>query len=210
MKQENHNKHTKIDKRKIKEELLKQNKKQCSLCLRVLDLDCFFKKISPNTRKIIKTSRCKQCFQILQTKTKHKKIDSYNATRRKLYSSRINTDLDKWREDVNFIQICNLMRKRIRQLINNKSHTAKTLETLKYIGCSKEDFKKHMHNTLLDIGATQEDYHKGRLHIDHITPFNYYIKEKGGITEENLYKVMHYTNIRFLWAKDNLLKGGKY
>ena len=40
-------------------------------------------------------------------------------------------------------------------------------------------------------------------HIDHIIPI------ASAITEEDVIRLNHYTNLRPLWAKDNLAKGAK-
>lgn len=41
-------------------------------------------------------------------------------------------------------------------------------------------------------------------HIDHIKPLSL------ATTENELYELCHYTNLRPLWAIDNLKKGNKY
>jgi hypothetical protein len=43
----------------------------------------------------------------------------------------------------------------------------------------------------------------GEWHIDHIVPLS------SAITEEELRKLSHYTNLQPLWATDNLSKGSK-
>ena len=44
---------------------------------------------------------------------------------------------------------------------------------------------------------------QGKWHIDHITPLS------SAKTEEEVYRLCHYTNLQPLWAEDNLKKGSK-
>ena len=44
----------------------------------------------------------------------------------------------------------------------------------------------------------------GLWHIDHIIPISY------AKSEEEIYKLNHYSNFQPLWAKDNLSKGNRF
>jgi hypothetical protein len=91
-------------------------------------------------------------------------------------------------------------RSRIRLVIKNKSYSKnKTTEDM--LGCSWEDLKKHLESQFTE-GMTWDNY--GKWHIDHIKPLCL------AKTEEEMYKLNHFSNLQPLWAIDNLSKGGIY
>ena len=73
-------------------------------------------------------------------------------------------------------------------------------KTILYIGCSLEELKLHLEKQFKP-GMTWENH--GEWHIDHIIPL------ASAKTEEDLYKLNHYTNLQPLWAIDNLKKSNK-
>jgi hypothetical protein len=95
--------------------------------------------------------------------------------------------------------------KALRCAINNGFRTkgfTKKSRSVEIIGCSYEKFEKHI-ESLFQEGMTWENRGVYGWHIDHIIPVC------TAITEEDLIKLNHYTNLRPLWAKDNLKKGSK-
>jgi hypothetical protein len=68
------------------------------------------------------------------------------------------------------------------------------------IGCDYEFFKTYFEGLFTDK-MCWENY--GEWHIDHIIPLC------SATSEEEIYKLNHYTNLRPLWAEENLKKGGK-
>lgn len=69
-----------------------------------------------------------------------------------------------------------------------------------YIGCSLEELKSHLENQFTE-GMAWDNH--GKWHIDHIIPLS------SANTEEELYKLCHYTNLQPLWAIDNMKKSNK-
>jgi hypothetical protein len=80
----------------------------------------------------------------------------------------------------------------------------KTNPMLKLIGCSLEEFKKHL-ESLFRIGMTLENYGRGGWTLDHKVPrsaFNL-------LNVKDQMKCFHFTNLRPVWERENMSKGSK-
>lgn len=73
----------------------------------------------------------------------------------------------------------------------------KRSRTYKILGCDWDFFKTHIERQFLK-GMSWEN--RGSWHIDHITP------TATAETEEDLIALNHFTNLRPMWAKDNIAK----
>lgn len=79
-----------------------------------------------------------------------------------------------------------------------KGGYTKRSRTHEYLGCSFDEFKRHIEKQFLK-GMTWEN--RRLWHLDHLRPVS------SAKTEEELIAIHHFTNLRPLWAKDNLAKG---
>lgn len=77
----------------------------------------------------------------------------------------------------------------------------KNINSVKYLGCSIEDFKKYIESKFQD-GMTWENYGLKGWHIDHIRP----VSSFDFTDEQQIYECMHYTNLQPLWAEQNWSK----
>jgi hypothetical protein len=93
------------------------------------------------------------------------------------------------------------MRGRVKDYLKIKNIT-KNNKTFEIIGCSPEYLKEYLEQKFTE-GMSWDNYGLFGWHIDHITPLS------SINTEEDLYKLCHYTNLQPLWAKDNMTKGNK-
>jgi hypothetical protein len=75
----------------------------------------------------------------------------------------------------------------------------KNKKTEMVVGCSKEFLKEHLEKQFKD-GMSWENYGHAGWHIDHITPL------ASAKTEEEVYRLSHYTNLQPLWATENFKK----
>jgi hypothetical protein len=81
-----------------------------------------------------------------------------------------------------------------------KSDITKRNKTFDIVGCDPQFLKEHLENQFID-GMGWDN--RGEWHIDHIIPLS------SAKTEDELYKLCHYTNLQPLWAEDNLKKSNK-
>jgi hypothetical protein len=100
----------------------------------------------------------------------------------------------KYNEDP-FYKMKSIIRCRVARFIDRK-----TKSTSQILGCDWQTFKKHIQNQFQE-GMTWDNH--GEWHYDHIIPMS------SAQTEEEVYKLNHYTNIQPLWAEDNLKKSDK-
>jgi hypothetical protein len=87
----------------------------------------------------------------------------------------------------------------IKESIRKKGYTKKSI-TSKIVGCTFEELKTHIEKQFIK-GMSWDNRHL--WHIDHVIPIS------SAKTENDVIMLNHFTNLRPLWAKDNLSKGGK-
>jgi hypothetical protein len=91
---------------------------------------------------------------------------------------------------------------RVRMSVFLKSNNiSKKNKTFEIIGCSPQFLKEYLEQKFTE-GMSWELMGQ-HIHIDHIIPLS------SANTEEEVYKLCHYTNLQPLWAFDNLSKGSK-
>lgn len=88
----------------------------------------------------------------------------------------------------------------IKETIRNKVGTQKRTITSEILGCSSKEFKKHIQRQFVK-GMSWDNFKE--WHIDHIIPIS------SAKTEDEVYALNHHTNLRPLWAKDNLEKSNR-
>jgi hypothetical protein len=97
---------------------------------------------------------------------------------------------------VNLIRRC---RSRLFQFLKTKNMSKKN-KTFEIIGCFPKELKEHLEKQFSN-GMTWEN--RNEWHIDHIIPLS------SANSEEEVYKLCHYTNLQPLWKEDNLKKSNK-
>jgi hypothetical protein len=107
--------------------------------------------------------------------------------------------LNNYQTDIIY-RLKSIIRARLRIFIKSKN-TTKNNSTFDIVGCTPEFLKEHIEKQFKE-GMSWELMGK-YIHIDHIIPL------ASAKTEEEIYKLCHYTNLQPLWAEDNLKKGDK-
>jgi hypothetical protein len=126
----------------------------------------------------------------------------YNKEYRKSNREKFNFYSKKYREkNINnpIFKLSYNIRRRIRSFIKSNNYNKKDL-IFDIVGCSPQFLKEHLEKQFIG-GMSWEN--QGDWHIDHIIPLS------SAKTEEEVYKLCHYTNLQPLWAEDNLKKGAK-
>lgn len=103
----------------------------------------------------------------------------------------------RYNSDIQF-KIKTNLKNRLREVLNGKHKSAKTLELL---GCSIEEFKKHLESLWLP-GMSWNNHSLKGWHIDHIKPCAKFDLSK----PEEQRECFHWSNMQPLWAFDNLSK----
>lgn len=104
------------------------------------------------------------------------------------------------KNDKMFSVICSI-RARVYGFLRLSNITKKN-KTLDIVGCSPENLRDFLEKKFVD-GMSWENYGRNGWHIDHIIPLS------SAKTEEEIYKLCHYTNLQPLWEKDNIKKSNK-
>lgn len=135
---------------------------------------------------------CYGCFYIQQKDCikKYRSGEKFKKKRKSYY--------DNYMKDELYRIKCSI-RSRLHLILKNKG-MIKSASTEKILGCSFEFLISFLETKFVD-GMSWENY--GDWHVDHIIPLS------SSITEEDLYKLSHYSNLQPLWAKDNLKKSNK-
>jgi hypothetical protein len=126
------------------------------------------------------------------------------SNRRKLWlksnKCRINDYRKKQRLEHPTYRLSENIRRRLNTFLKSNNVTKKN-KTFDIVGCSPEFLKEYLEQKFTE-GMSWKLMGQ-HIHIDHIIPLS------SANTEEELYKLCHYTNLQPLWAFDNLSKGSK-
>jgi hypothetical protein len=157
---------------------------ECKQCVRKFESD--YRKNNPNSNSL----RLKEFF----TKNPEKRLEY-----RKNYKPRKREQRKERRKIDPLFVITNNLRSRIYKFLITLN-IKKNNTTFEIVGCSPQELKEHLEKQFVP-GMSWEN--RAEWHIDHIIPLS------SAKTEEELYKLCHYTNLQPLWVEENLQKSNK-
>jgi hypothetical protein len=95
------------------------------------------------------------------------------------------------------------LKQRVRHLIKNSLYSMgarKNTKTAAILGCSSEQFRRHIER---QFTGGMGWHNSSEWHLDHIIPIS------SAKNEDDVIALNHFTNLRPLWASDNLKKHAK-
>jgi len=108
---------------------------------------------------------------------------------------------NKRRKESDIVRLSENIRRRINHFFNYKN-VKKSKGTFEILCCNLDELLIHLESQFKE-GMNWDNHGKKGWHIDHIIPLS------SAKTEEEVYKLCHYTNLQPLWAHENLSKGNK-
>lgn len=127
------------------------------------------------------------------------KTRRYYENNKETLNKKQNVYKQKRRQDDPIFHMQHRVRSRLLKALQAKSWK-KTTKFNDYIGCSLEELKAHIESKFVDDMSWDN---RTLWHLDHLIPLS------SANTEEEIYKLCHYTNLQPLWAIDNLVKSDK-
>jgi hypothetical protein len=139
--------------------------------------------------------------ELKRTAEKHKKNSEKEKEYRKKNRIKINERIKKRYTENEIFRLRTNMKNRVKLFLNSKQITKKNT-TFEIVGCNPKELKEHIEKQF-KIGMSWENYGYYGWHIDHIIPLS------SAKTEEDVYRLSHYTNLQPLWGEENYKKGNK-
>lgn len=132
-------------------------------------------------------------------KIKIKKKEYYKKNKEHILKNWLrNHDIRKVKDPL--YKLTTTLRSTIRASFRKNGYTKRS-RTYKILGCTFEELRTHLISTFeKNYKIEWKDEYEKHLHMDHIIPIS------SAETEEEVYKLNHYSNLQYLYSEDNLSK----
>lgn len=177
--------------------------KKCTKCNNTLPLNSFHKSSERSdgyypSCKHCRKSTTKAYYLSNSDKIKKRTFAYYETNKSEIIKKQSERNKERRKTDPIYL-LKRRLRNRLYYALKNKIWKKNT-HFSKYIGCNREVLISHIEKQFKP-GMSWDNI--GLWHIDHIVPLSF------AINESDLYNLCHYTNLRPMWAKDNISKGSK-
>jgi hypothetical protein len=129
-----------------------------------------------------------------QVKYQLKNIEVIKQKRNKRFNQKYNSDL-LYKLKIN-------VRNRIKHFIFSNNFDIRVNRTFDLVGCSPQELREYIEKQFTE-GMSWDNYSLQGWHIDHIIPLS------SAETEDDVYRLSHYTNLQPLWCEENYKKSNK-
>jgi len=173
-------------------------KKKCAVCKEILPLEMYHKNKECVEKNwgLGRPSRCKICSSASSRKYRINNPEKVKESYKK-------SDLKK-KSQLKYRIVSNLRANLRNKMVLCLKGSKKSGSSIGDLGCTVSELILYL-ESLFTEGMSWDNYGREGWHIDHIEPFCSFDVTKRG----DLLKVCHYTNLRPLWAKDNLKKAAE-
>lgn len=138
---------------------------------------------------------------MIRINKKHEKNKEKEKQYRKDNRTKISErEKNRYHNDIIFKLRTNL-RNRLKLFLKTKKIN-KNNSTIEFLGAEPDVIKNYLEKQFKD-GMSWDNFGHDGWHIDHIIPLS------SAKTEEEVYKLSHYTNLQPLWANENYKKSNK-
>lgn len=139
--------------------------------------------------------------ELKRSAEKHKKNSEKEKEYRKKNRIKINEKIKKQYSENEIFRLRTNMKNRVKLFLNSRKITKKNT-TFEIVGCNPKELKEHIEKQF-KTGMSWDNHGFFGWHVDHIIPLS------SAKTEEDVYKLCHYTNLQPLWGEENYKKGTK-
>jgi hypothetical protein len=139
-------------------------------------------------------------YRLINKEKEKERLAKYYKNNKEKVLNRNKSYNKKRLKDDKLFKLKSNMRNRVKKFLKlNNIHSEN--RTFDIVGCEPKFLKEYIEQKFTE-GMCWDLVGK-EIHIDHIIPLS------SANTEEDIYKLCHYTNLQPLWAKDNMSKSDK-
>jgi len=151
-----------------------------------------------------KNKRYRESEKAKETSKKYRQSDNFKQKQTKYRNKKLSTVAGRMERNI---------RVEMFKVLKSKG-LKKSQRLINLIGCGINELIEHLTRNFYKRKngeeMTMDNYSKTGWHVDHIVPVNYFLKNYDYGNDKSIERICwHYTNLRPLWAEDNVAKSDK-